>query len=280
MTSVASACTRWNAGLSSRARLLEWTSFFGPRPHFSPLATSSSSTTPLAPSDTVTVPSGSCDAAGMKTLVQRLSAAAHLGPPHDLLEVRRADLLLPLRDEHEVDRALAAGAVDGVERGQERGLRPLLVHRAAADQDLAEAGLVDERRLPRRRRPLGGIDLLDVVHEVEADGPRRAGVQRREDAGLAVGGDAGDLLEAGLPREAHHERAPLLHPPVLGGDRRLLDPFLEARDALRMTLDDLGLDRVEAVVGAQDLGEGEGGRGRGRGTQETPVERVGSWRGV
>ena len=79
LTSVASACTRWNAGLSSRARLLEWTSFFGPRPHFSPLDTSSSSTTPLAPSDTVTVPSGSCDAAGMKTPVQRLSAALTSG---------------------------------------------------------------------------------------------------------------------------------------------------------------------------------------------------------
>ena len=30
VTSVFSACTRWNAGLSRRARLLEWTSFFGP----------------------------------------------------------------------------------------------------------------------------------------------------------------------------------------------------------------------------------------------------------
>ena len=79
LTSVARACTRWNAGLSSRARLLEWTSFFGPRPHFSPLDTSSSSTTPLAPSDTVTVPSGSCDDAGMKTPVQRLKAAITSG---------------------------------------------------------------------------------------------------------------------------------------------------------------------------------------------------------
>ena len=63
---------------------------------------------------------------------------------------------------------------------------------------LAEAGLVDERRLERRRGPLGGIELLDVVHEIEADGARRAGVERGEDAGLAVGGNLFDLLEAGV----------------------------------------------------------------------------------
>ena len=62
--------------------------------------------------------------------------------------------------------------------------------------------------------------------------------------------------------------APLLHPPVLGGDRGLPHPFLEARDALRMALHDLGLDGVEAVVGAQDLWKRERGRGHGRGTQE------------
>ncbi len=64
VTRVARACTRWKAGLSSRARFAECTSFVGPRPQRSPLATSSSSTTPLAPSDTVTVPSASCAGGG------------------------------------------------------------------------------------------------------------------------------------------------------------------------------------------------------------------------
>ena len=48
-TSVARACTRWNEGLSTDARSEEWMSCPGPRPHFSPLAISSSSITPLAP---------------------------------------------------------------------------------------------------------------------------------------------------------------------------------------------------------------------------------------
>ena len=50
-TSVSSAFTSRQAGLSTMALSEEWMSFAGPRPHFSPLATSSSSTTPLAPSD-------------------------------------------------------------------------------------------------------------------------------------------------------------------------------------------------------------------------------------
>src|SRR5689334_23443274 len=41
--SVFSAWTRCHAGLSTRARLLEWTSFFGPRPQVSALETSSRS---------------------------------------------------------------------------------------------------------------------------------------------------------------------------------------------------------------------------------------------
>ena len=58
----------------------------------------------------------------MKTPVQRVSAALTSGPPHDLPEVRRADLLLALGDQHEVDGQLPARAADRVQRGQERRL--------------------------------------------------------------------------------------------------------------------------------------------------------------
>ena len=81
----------------------------------------------------------------MKTPMHFAQRGLHLGPAHDLAEVRRADLLLAFGDQHQVHRQLPAGAADGVQRGEERGLRTLLVHRAAADHDLAEAGLVDER---------------------------------------------------------------------------------------------------------------------------------------
>ena len=168
VTSVASACTRWNDGLSTRGRLPEWMSLLGPRPHFSPLETSSHSMTPLAPSVIVTVPSGSWSADGMKMPAHFDERRLHLGTPDDLREVRRADLLLALRDEHQVDRELAPRALVGVQRREERRLGALLVDRPAAHDDLAELRLVDQRALERRRGPLGRIDLLDVEHEVDA----------------------------------------------------------------------------------------------------------------
>jgi hypothetical protein len=78
-TSVASAWTRCQAGLSTRALLLEWMSFFGPRPQSSPLEVSSHSMTPLAPSETVTAPSSPWEALGMKTPLHFESACATSG---------------------------------------------------------------------------------------------------------------------------------------------------------------------------------------------------------
>src|SRR6266566_11029 len=63
---VASASTRCHAGLSTRALLLEWMSRCGPRPQRSPLETSSTSITPLAPSVMITLPSSSCAADGVE----------------------------------------------------------------------------------------------------------------------------------------------------------------------------------------------------------------------
>lgn len=182
--------------------------------------------------------------------------------------MRRADLLFPFRHEHEVDRQLFSRPADRVEGRQKRGLRPLLVHGAAAHQHFAEAGLVDQRGVPRRRRPFGGIGLLDVVHEVQADRLRRSGIQRREHAGLAIGRHLRDLLKAGLARQAHHLRAPFDHPAVLGGDRRLPHPVLEALHPFGMALQDLRLNGVEVVIGKEDSWEGERRRRRGRRPEE------------
>src|SRR5215472_15952819 len=78
-TSDASASTRCQAGLSSRALLLECTSSFGPRPHLSPVETNSNSTTPFAPKDMVTVPSSPCADDGVKTPTHLRSAAVTSG---------------------------------------------------------------------------------------------------------------------------------------------------------------------------------------------------------
>src|SRR2546430_521527 len=195
----------------------------------------------------------------------------HLRPAHDLGEVGRADLFLALGDEHEVERRLLARGADGVQRGEERRLGALLVHGAAPDQHLAEPGPVDERGVPGRRRPLGGIDLLDVVHEVQAERARRAGVERGEDAGLAVGRDLRHLVEARVLEHAHGELAALVHAAVLGGDGGLPDPLLQARHGFVVMLVDLREDRGE-VVGAPRrggrAGPREGGGGGGGALEE------------
>src|ERR1700759_371893 len=69
-TKVLSACTRCQDGESTCASRLEWMSFFGPRPQVAPSDTSSSSTTPLAPAATCTLPSVSCEASGKSTPTQ------------------------------------------------------------------------------------------------------------------------------------------------------------------------------------------------------------------
>ena len=172
---------------------------------------------------------------------------------YDLPEVRRSDLFLAFRDEHEVDRHLLPRPLDRVERGEECGLRPLLIHRAAADEDLSESRLVDDRGGEGRRRPLRGIGLLHVVHEVEREGLRGPRVERREDTGVTVGVDTRGFLEARVAREPHHQIAALVHATIFRGEGRVLHPLLKASDALVVALLDLRLDAPHRRIGEKGL---------------------------
>jgi hypothetical protein len=64
-----------------------------------------------------------------------------VGRANDLREVRRADLLLALRDEDEVDRELPPRALVRVESGEERGLGTLLVDAPRPITTLPKPGL-------------------------------------------------------------------------------------------------------------------------------------------
>ena len=192
--------------------------------------------------------------------MRALERLAHAGCHHRFLEVWRANFFLAFRDEDEVDRRLATGATDGVQGREEGGLRPFLVGGAAADQDRALAGHFDELRLPGRRAPLGGDGLLHVVHEIEGDRYFGAGVERREHCGVALGRDALRVLEAGVEREFPHQLGAFLHADVLGRDRGLVDPFLEARNGFVVAALDFVIDVAELALG--------GGAGRPRGGPE------------
>ena len=94
----------------------------------------------------------------------------------------------------------------------------------------------------------------------------RAGVERGENAGLAVGGDFGDGLEAGVAEELHGEFAAFVHAAIFGGDAGLANPFLQAVDGFFVALFDFFADGVE-IVGSQD-GAGEIWEGECCGTYE------------
>src|SRR5258708_12460145 len=164
--------------------------------------------------------------------------------------MRGADFFLAFGYKDEIDGELAACAVNGVKCGEEGGFGAFLVYGATADDYLAEAGLVDQRGVPRWRGPFGGIDLLDVVHEVEAKRFRSAGVERGEDAGLAVGGNLGDLREAGFAKHLHGELAAFVHAAIFGGDGGLANPGLQPLEGFVVSLVDFGDDRPQVPVSA------------------------------
>src|SRR6185437_7548171 len=62
---------------------------------------------------------------------------------------------------------------------------------------------------------------------IEAQSFGRAGVEGGEDAGLAIRGDFGYLLETGLAQHLHGELTTLIHAAVLCGNRRLANPGLK-----------------------------------------------------
>src|SRR6267154_1323015 len=164
---------------------------------------------------------------------------------HDLMEMRRADFLFTFGYEDEIDGEFAACSANGVKGGEERSFGTFLIYGAAADDYFAEAGLVDERGVPRRRGPFGGIDLLNVVHEIEAECFGSAGIESAEDAGLAFGGNLGDLAEAGFAQHLHGQFAAFVHPAVFCGVGGLVNPGLQALEGFVMALLNFGEDGVE-----------------------------------
>src|SRR5260370_41722554 len=105
-----------------------------------------------------------------------------------------------------------------MEGGEEGRVGAFLVYGAAAHDNLSQARLINESGFEGGRRPLGGIGLLHVVHEVEAEGARSAGIQRGKDAGLAIGGDFRRLLESRLAKHARGEVTVVVHAAVFGSE--------------------------------------------------------------
>src|SRR5215475_5301835 len=165
----------------------------------------------------------------------------------DLWKVWRADFFLAFRNENKIHRNFFAGAANRVECGEEGCFRAFLVDGTATDQDFSDALAIHDGRIEWRRGPFLRVELLYVIHEIEANGFGSARVECGENAGVAVGRHLLDHAEAGLLEHVHHELAAFVHVAVFGGDAWKLDPVLEALDGFVVMLIDFGAYRSEVV---------------------------------
>src|SRR5436853_3876291 len=214
--------------------------------------------------------------------VRHENAAAFLESRHhfrlmdDLRKMRRADLLFAFGYEYQIDGELAARSSDCVKRREECGFGTFLINGPAPDHYFAEAGLVDKRSGPWRRRPFGGIGLLHVIDEVQSEGSRSARVELREYTRLAVSRDPSHFGESRLAEESHGEIAAFAHSAVFGGDRRLFDPFLEPLYGFAVTFLYLGANSAQiGVICPRAARQRKGGRsGRGASKEVSPLHQV------
>src|SRR5262245_65863778 len=132
--------------------------------------------------------------------------------------MRRADFLLAFRDQHQIDGQLAPRAPDSVKRCKEGRFWSLLVHSPASHQNFADAGSINERGIPRGRRPLSRVYLFHIVHEIETNSPRSACIERSQYAGLAIRRNFSHLTKTRVSKESHREVAAFVDTLVFGCD--------------------------------------------------------------
>ena len=66
--------------------------------------------------------------------------------------------------------------------------------------------------------------MLHVVHEIQSQRLRSAGIQRREDTGLTFGRHLPDLIEARLAQHSHRQFAAFIHAAILCPPRQEASP--------------------------------------------------------
>jgi len=158
-----------------------------------------------------------------------------------------------------------------VQRGEKSHFGALLVGRAASADGPSER-VIEYLPFKRWRGPIGGIELLDVIHEIDAERPPRAGVQRAEHRRDAAGRHRPDAAEPRLRRQPRHQRRALRHIALLGRDRGQCDPFAQPTQRLLVSGIDGAADRVP-IAAAPRLRKA-GARRQHRGRRGCPLQNV------
>ena len=172
-------------------------------------------------------------------------SSAHFRRLHDLVGMGRADFLLTLGNQDKVHRHFTSAFLDRLYRREKGDLRALLIDGAAADNRLYLARPIDQSVLERGRALLGRIELLHVIHEVDAERGTGAGIEHREHTRDAVGGNDLGLLKACLDRQQTRIFCTLGRVFILGGDGRQRNPVTQRLDGGVMPL----RDRMRSICG-------------------------------
>src|SRR5579864_4845219 len=99
-------------------------------------------------------------------------------------KVGRTNFFFAFANQHEIHREFFPRRFECMECAKKGVFRTFLVHSAATDADLSQSFFVHDSTFERRRRPLRGIELFHVVHEIDADCGCCTAVQSAEDPRL------------------------------------------------------------------------------------------------
>lgn len=124
----------------------------------------------------------------------------------DLRVMQRAELLFSLCHHHEVHRKLPFRGDDRFEGVEEGPLGPFLIDSAARHQDLSQR-VVYNRAIECGNRPASGLHRLNVVHHVDGESRRRAGVVESPHSRMSRRRDELGLLESSFPRSSRSSSA-------------------------------------------------------------------------
>src|SRR5882757_8796012 len=163
---------------------------------------------------------------------------------YNFAEMWRADFLFPLANEYQVDRQLFTGRIERHQGAQKRILRTLLVHRTASHADRSELFFGYQSAFQWRRAPLICHELFDVIHEVDGESGRGAGVQPAKNTRLPRGWYQPHVRKARLSSQIRHVFGALRIIAIFRCDRWKRDPFLQPLDVLGMHLRNLSEYRL------------------------------------
>src|SRR5258708_35047420 len=97
------------------------------------------------------------------------------GVSDDFLKMRRSDLFLSFADQDQIDGQFYSGRLERDQSTKEGIFRTLLIDRAASHANRAQAFLLHQPGLERRRTPLPSPELFSVLHEIDGHEPATAG---------------------------------------------------------------------------------------------------------